>query len=163
MAYKEPYFSVSQSFHCVHRVVSEILVSALAAMMLPVGRLFSACSLASLVTSAAALPAGSGTGDSGTTGSGNALPVDIPEGQSPGPPGYPGSVYGSPNFAGPDGNPVDTADSAIVSSYQLVPEQQEDADLGLYLDLNEVYSPQPIRGSNGGTDPGPRKVAALRK
>ena len=147
-----------KAFHCVHRVVSEIFVSALAATMLPVGRLFSACFLASLITSAAALPAGSGT-----TGSGNALPVDIPEGQSPGPPGYSGSVYGSPNFAGPDGNPVDTADSAIVSSYQLVPEQQEDADLGLYLDLNEVQNPQPIRGSNGGTDPGPRKVATLRK
>ena len=148
-----------KAFHCVHRLVSEIFISA---SMLPVGRLFSACFLASLITSAAALPAGSGTGDSGTTGSGNTLPVDIPEGQSPGPPGYAGSVYGSPNFAGPDGNPVDTADSAIVSNYQLVPEQQEDADLGLYLDLNEVQNPQPIRGSNGGTDPGPRKDVALR-
>ena len=35
-------------------------------------------------------------------------------------------------------------------------------DLGLFLDLNEVQSPQPIRGSNGGTDPGPRKDAASR-
>ena len=130
--------------------------------MLPVGRLFSACFLASLINSAAALPAGSGTGDSGTTGSGNALPVAIPEGQSPGPPGYSGSVYGSPSFAGPDGNPVDTADSAIVSNYRLTPEQQEDADLGLYLDLDEVHNPQPIRGSHGGTDPGPRKDAAFQ-
>ena len=142
-------------------------ISASFANMLPGRRLFSACFLAGLITSAAALPAGSGTGDSGTTGSGttgagNALPVDIPEGQSPGPPGYSGSVYGSPNFAGPDGNPVDTADSAIVSNYQLVPGQQENADLGLFLDLNEVQNPQPIRGSNGGTDPGPRKDATLR-
>ena len=49
-----------------------------------------------------------------------------------------------------------------MSNYQLVPEQQEDADLGLYLDLNEVQNPQPIRGFNGGTDPGPRKDVALR-
>ena len=130
--------------------------------MLLEGRLFSACFLAGLIASTAALPAGSGTtgsdtSGSGTTGDGNALPVDIPEGQSPGPPSYSGSVYGSPSFAGPDGNPVDTADSAIVSNYQLVPGQQENADLGLYLDLNEVQNPQPIRGSNGGTDPGPRK------
>ena len=60
--------------------------------MLPEGRLFSACFLADLITSAAALPAGSGTGNSGTTGSGttgsgNALPVDIPEGQSLSPSG----------------------------------------------------------------------------
>ena len=135
--------------------------------MLLEGRLSSACFLAGLIASAAALPAGSGTSgsdtsSSGTTGDGNALPVDIPEGQSPGPPDYSGSVYGSPSFAGPDGNPVDTADTAIVSNYQFVPGQTEDADLGLYLDLNEVQNPQPIRGSDGGTDPGPRKDAASR-
>ncbi len=157
---------LSEARHFVHRMVSDIPIPASSTNMLPAARLFSACFLASLITSVAALPAGSGTGDSGstgsgTTGAGNALPVDIPEGQSPGPPGYSGSVYGSPSFAGPDGNPVDTADSAIVSNYQLVSGQQEDADLGLYLDLNEVQNPQPIRGSNGGTDPGPRKDVAL--
>lgn len=151
-----------ETCHLFHRVVSEIFISASSATMLPEGRLFSACFLAGLITSAAALPAGSGTTGSGTTGAGNALPVDIPEGQSPGPPGYSGSVYGSPSFAGPDGNPVDTADSAIVSNYQLVPGQQANADLGVYLDLNQVQNPQPIRRSNGGTDPGPRKDATLR-
>ena len=54
--------------------------------MLLEGRLFSAFFLAGLIASAAALPAGSGTtgsdtSSSGTTGDGNALPVDIPEGQ----------------------------------------------------------------------------------
>ena len=76
-----------EACHLFHRVVSEIFISASSATMLPEGRLFSACFLAGLITSAAALPAGSGTGNSGTTGSGttgagNALPVDIPEGGS---------------------------------------------------------------------------------
>ena len=73
----------SKACQCVYRVVPEIFISASSANMLPAGRLLSACFLASLITSAAALPAGSVTGDSGTsdsgaTGSGQALPVDIP-------------------------------------------------------------------------------------
>ena len=114
--------------------------------MSPVAKLFGACLASHLIPyiSAAAI------------GSGQSLPIAIPNGKSPGPPGSSGSVYGSPSLVGPDGNPVDTADSATVPNYDLVPGQQKDADLGLYLDLSEAQSPQPIRGTGGGTDPGPR-------
>lgn len=93
-----------------------------------------------------------------TAGTGNALYVDIPPDQSPGPPGAQGSLYGSESLTGPDGNPVNSADVATVpvSDYTLVPGQDENADLGLYLDLSKSQDPQPIRGTNGGTDPGPR-------
>lgn len=79
-----------------------------------------------------------------------------PTRQAIGPPGSSGDVYGSEEFLGPDGNAVDPADSAIVTKYNLVPGQTADANLGLYLDLKETENPQPVRGSNGGTDPGPR-------
>ena len=39
--------------------------------------------------------------------------------------------------------------------YELVKGQKEDADVGVYLDFEGVENPQPIRGSHGGTDPGP--------
>jgi len=39
--------------------------------------------------------------------------------------------------------------------YELVKGQKEDADVGVYLDFKDVKNPQPIRGSHGGTDPGP--------
>ena len=84
------------------------------------------------------------------------LPIAIPDEPSPGPPGYSGDPYGSPNLSGHNGNLVNTQDSAVVSDYQLVPGQEEDADLGLHLDLESVSNPQPIRGSLGGTDPSPR-------
>ncbi len=74
---------------------------------------------------------------------------------SPGPPGASGSLTGTESLLGPDGNPVDTADSAIVSDYQLVPGQTEESDYGLYLDFTDTPNPQPIRGTYGGTDPGP--------
>jgi len=41
-------------------------------------------------------------------------------------------------------------------SYSLVPGQTDSATIGEYLDFNNVKHPQPIRGSKGGTDPGPR-------
>ena len=114
--------------------------------MLPVAKLFSACLAGHLIPyiSAAAI------------GSGQSLPVAIANGQSPGPPGSFGSVHGFPALVGPDGNPVDIADSAVLSNSDLVLGQQEEADLGLYLDLSEAQNPQPIRGTGGGTDPGPR-------
>ncbi|KAL2827950.1 RmlC-like cupin domain-containing protein [Aspergillus cavernicola] len=46
--------------------------------------------------------------------------------------------------------------------YTLVPGQKEDADLGLYLDFSNTENPQPIRGSKGGTDPGPQNPAIER-
>jgi hypothetical protein len=41
-------------------------------------------------------------------------------------------------------------------SYQLAPSQTDDADIGAILDFSTIDNPQPIRGSLGGTDPGPR-------
>ena len=115
--------------------------------MVPIACLLGICLVATLVPTIAAAPTGA------------ALPLSIPTGQAIGPPGSSGDVYGSEAFIGPDGNPVDPADSAIVTNYEFVPGQTADADLGLYLDLEEAQNPQPIRGSTGGTDPGPRMVS----
>lgn len=43
--------------------------------------------------------------------------------------------------------------------YSLAPGQMEDTKIGTYLDFQKVENPQPIRGSTGGDDPGPRKLA----
>lgn len=48
---------------------------------------------------------------------------------------------------------------ASAVTYSLAPGQTEAADIGNYLDFNDNSSPQPIRGTAGGTDPGPRVVA----
>lgn len=90
-----------------------------------------------------------------------AAPASMPTTQAAGPPGATGQLYGPETLERPGGEGVDTADSAIVSQYDLVPGQQEDADIGLYLDLSAVRNPQPIRGTNGGTDPGPRALSSF--
>lgn len=41
--------------------------------------------------------------------------------------------------------------------YQPVPGQNDDAKIGAYLDFESSDNPQPIRGSLGATDPGPRE------
>jgi hypothetical protein len=41
-------------------------------------------------------------------------------------------------------------------SYTLVPGQTDTAVIGAFIDFNNQAHPQPIRGSKGGTDPGPR-------
>ncbi|GKT83764.1 oxalate decarboxylase family bicupin [Colletotrichum tofieldiae] len=53
----------------------------------------------------------------------------------------------------------DTSDSAIINDVQLVPGQQADGKLGLYLNFDGVDAPQPIRGGLGSPDPGPRTYA----
>ncbi|EKD21316.1 oxalate decarboxylase [Drepanopeziza brunnea f. sp. 'multigermtubi' MB_m1] len=52
-------------------------------------------------------------------------------------------------------NGVVNEDTANIQ-YSLLPGQTEAATVGDYLDFNNVKNPQPIRGSKGGTDPGPR-------
>ncbi|KAI8627659.1 Bicupin, oxalate decarboxylase/oxidase [Xylariaceae sp. FL1651] len=55
--------------------------------------------------------------------------------------------------------PVSGGDSAVVADPELVPGQEADAKLGLYLDFNSASypnGPQPLRGGKGATDPGPR-------
>lgn len=41
--------------------------------------------------------------------------------------------------------------------YSLLLGQKEDKDIGSYLDFENVENPQPIRGSTGSDDPGPRE------
>ncbi|KAK2060036.1 oxalate decarboxylase family bicupin [Colletotrichum caudatum] len=60
------------------------------------------------------------------------------------------------NAARPD---PDKSDSADVDNVQLVPGQQADGKLGLYLNFDGVDAPQPIRGELGSPDPGPRTYA----
>ncbi|CAG8957778.1 hypothetical protein HYFRA_00000116 [Hymenoscyphus fraxineus] len=69
-----------------------------------------------------------------------------------------GSLYGPSSLLGElaSPSPVSGGDSAIVQDFQLVNGQEADADLGLYLDFDSIEKPQPIRGTFGQTDPGPR-------
>lgn len=91
------------------------------------------------------------------------LAVPLRTRQSPGPAGASGSLEGTEALLGPDGNPINTADSALVADYELVPGQTEDTDYGLYLDFTSTPNPQPIRGKNGGTDPGPSMTPVCPK
>ena len=70
-----------------------------------------------------------------------------------------GSLYGDAKLLGGNAERprASGGDSADVPDPQLVSGQEEPADLGLYLDLNSVDIPQPIRGSRGNTAPGPSK------
>lgn len=64
-------------------------------------------------------------------------------------------LRGNPDLAGySSSNNVPTKNTSV--QYQLVAGQKESADIGRYLDFEKVDRPQPIRGSSGGTDPGPR-------
>ncbi|KAK4233260.1 RmlC-like cupin domain-containing protein [Achaetomium macrosporum] len=47
-------------------------------------------------------------------------------------------------------------DSSLLGGNAPLPGQEADAKLGLYLDFNSADPPQPIRGTGGATDPGPR-------
>ncbi|KAF2166038.1 hypothetical protein M409DRAFT_66930 [Zasmidium cellare ATCC 36951] len=84
------------------------------------------------------------------------VPTETPLGPTEGS----GQLRGPTNLVGYNpSNPVNTELPGVVPSdqFQLAPGQTENADLGLYLDLNEVDNPQPIRGSTDSpTDPGPR-------
>ena len=143
---------IDQVIHCPVRILvhwsslfARSQISLRIAIMHPTAKLFSSCLITTFIPAIAAAPVGA------------ALPLSIPTGQAIGPPGSSGSAYGSEAFLGPNGNPVDPKDSAMVTNYDLVPGQTADADLGLYLDLQEAKNPQPIRGSRGGTDSGPRE------
>lgn len=45
--------------------------------------------------------------------------------------------------------------------YSLAPGQTADANIGAYLDFENIANPQPIRGTKGGSDPGPRKYIKI--
>ncbi|KAE8445328.1 hypothetical protein EG329_013566 [Mollisiaceae sp. DMI_Dod_QoI] len=69
-----------------------------------------------------------------------------------------GSLYGPSSLLGEiaQPSPISGGTSAFVSDVPLVNGQEADSELGLYLDFNSVENPQPIRGTGGQTDPGPR-------
>ena len=83
------------------------------------------------------------------------LTAPLPQGDL-GPVEATGSLYGPGSFLGNDAGSEVTAHSAVVSNYELVPVQQADSDVGLFLDFTTTPNPQPLRGSNGYTDAGPR-------
>lgn len=75
-----------------------------------------------------------------------------------------GSLYGGSDLlTGNAPRPSPSGgDSAVVDNPELVNGQEADKDLGLYLDMNSVDAPQPIRGDGGATDPGPSKWNSLQ-
>lgn len=93
--------------------------------------------------------------------------VDLVPTNAPQPlaPGSQGSLRGSQSLVGyASSQSDDPIQDTVVppSDYQLAPGQSEDPDLGLYLDLNNVLNPQPIRGgTNAPTDPGPRECSSM--
>jgi hypothetical protein len=77
------------------------------------------------------------------------------------PSGASGSLRGSEALIGfAPSNPIST-ESTVISpdDFELGTGQSADPDEGLYINLNGVKNPQPIRGgTTGPTDPGPRHV-----
>lgn len=73
-----------------------------------------------------------------------------------------GSLYGPHSLLGEivAPSPVSGGNSAQVTNYELVNGQEADSDLGLYLNFASVEDPQPIRGTTGQTDSGPRECIA---
>ncbi|KAG5926352.1 hypothetical protein E4U42_003384 [Claviceps africana] len=68
-----------------------------------------------------------------------------------------GSLYGNDKLLGGNAPPPDvSSQSALVDKPEKVDGQDADATLGLFLDLDGVEKPQPLRGDYGGTDAGPR-------
>ena len=70
-------------------------------------------------------------------------------------------LRGPASLLGFDPEELNGANSAIVptNSYELVPGQTDAAVIGVPLDFEDAKNPQPIRGSLGTTDPGPRNYA----
>lgn len=67
-------------------------------------------------------------------------------------------LRGSSTLLGQIANEINTSSSGDVpqSSYQLVDGQEVAADIGVPFRFDNVHNPQPIRGGEGSTDPGPR-------
>ncbi|KAK7720204.1 hypothetical protein SLS57_005612 [Botryosphaeria dothidea] len=64
-------------------------------------------------------------------------------------------LRGSPDLQGYNPSNILTDEDTTNVQYELAPGQSDDADLGTYLDFSNIENPQPIRGTKGGTDPGP--------
>ncbi|KAL5357356.1 RmlC-like cupin domain-containing protein [Aspergillus floccosus] len=68
-------------------------------------------------------------------------------------------LRGSEDLLGYSASNKLSPDSTEDIKYTLVTGQKDDANIGVYFDFENVDNPQPIRGSLGGTDPGPRNTA----
>ena len=86
-------------------------------------------------------------------------PAAVPRAVPSAPPGTPAGLRPDTDLQGPDGAPLDSPEGPI--NYNLVPGQEEPADLGVYLDFTKTENPQPFRGSHGATDPGPRMPMSI--
>lgn len=99
---------------------------------------------------------------------------DIPY-SAAGPVDASGNVYGdhellgnagdgkSPSSVGSEVAPPTGSNEELAGPYELAAGQDADANLGLFLDLDDVENPQPIRGGNGAVDSGPRNEAIQRQ
>lgn len=67
-------------------------------------------------------------------------------------------LLGSEDLLGHSSSNTISADNTEDITFTPVPGQTADADDGFYLAFDNADSPQPIRGSKGGTDPGPRNL-----
>ena len=72
-------------------------------------------------------------------------------------PGAP-SLKGGPDLLGYSPNNKISNANTHISNPQLAPGQSSDANIGAYLDFDGINAPQPIRGTKGGTEPGPREL-----
>lgn len=67
-------------------------------------------------------------------------------------------LRGSPSLAGYSASNNVSVKNSTGVKYDLVPGQKDKADLGEYFAFEKAENPQPIRGTKGGTDPGPRML-----
>jgi hypothetical protein len=80
--------------------------------------------------------------------------ASVPAAQPSGQPGA--GLRGSASLLGYNPSHQLSTENTDAIPHQLVPGQTDNANLGTYLDFENNPNPQPIRGSKGGTDPGPR-------
>ncbi|KAK0647362.1 Oxalate decarboxylase OxdC [Lasiodiplodia hormozganensis] len=72
-------------------------------------------------------------------------------------------LRGSTDLQGYNPSNILTDEDTTNVQYELAPGQTNDADLGTFLDFSDIENPQPIRGTKGGTDPGPRNPEVDRQ
>lgn len=68
----------------------------------------------------------------------------------------PQSLRGPPELLGYNPSNVLSKEDTHAVNYSPVPGQKQSANIGAYLNFENSNNPQPIRGTKGGTDPGPR-------
>lgn len=72
-------------------------------------------------------------------------------------------LRGSTDLQGYNPSNILTDEDTTNVQYELAPGQTNDADLGTFLDFSDIENPQPMRGTKGGTDPGPHNSEVDRQ